>query len=225
MAGKFVAPSAYAESFTCPNCETLCPQIRTTFLTRAGPAAHKILQDTWSTTCSECGNCLLWHERKIVHPPVSAAPHAHADLPTKYLKDYNEAASILALSPRGAAALLRFIIDGLTQDLRGAKGGSLHERIGYLVEHKGLSPLAQQALDSVRVIGANAVHPLELDLSDNVELATKLFQLINGIVEDTISRPKAVAAIYAALPERQLKAIEKRDVASQPANAPDQPSG
>jgi len=132
-------------------------------------------------------------------------------LPTKYLKDYQEAASILALSPRGAAALLRFIIDGLTQDLRGSKGGSLHERIGYLVKNNTLPPMAQQALDSVRVIGANAVHPLELDLTDDVELATKLFQLVNGIVEDTIARPKAVAAIYTALPERQLKQIEKRD--------------
>jgi hypothetical protein len=77
--------------------------------------------------------------------------------------------------------------------------------------------MAQQALDTVRVIGTNAVHPLmALDLRDDAELATKLFTLINGIVEDTISRPKAVAAIYSALPERQLKEIEVRDGAQEP---------
>jgi hypothetical protein len=222
MAGKFVAPSPKVSAFTCPNCETLCPQYTTTFYKKATHGISTV-QSTWFTKCSECDHILLWHDDKIVHPSVSTAPHPHQDLPAAFLRDYQEAASILALSPRGAAALLRYVIDALTIQLRGSKGGSLNERIGYLVEHKGLSPLAQQALDSVRVIGANAVHPLELDLRDDVEMATKLFTLINGIVEDTISRPKAVEAIYKALPPRQLAAIETRDGAPAKPKGPSKP--
>jgi hypothetical protein len=42
-------------------------------------------------------------------------------------------------------------------------------------------------------------------------LATTLFELVNYIVEDQIAGPKAVAALYAKLPETSRKAIEERD--------------
>lgn len=229
MAGKFVAPEAGLVSFTCPKCETLCPQYKTTFYIKSemglGRTSVQTVHSTWLTSCADCSHEMLWHDGKVVHPPISAAPHPHQDLPEEFVEDYEEARAIVGRSPRGAAALLRYIIDGLTIKLRGAKGGSLNDRIGYLVEHKGLSPMAQQALDSVRVIGAHAVHPLlALDLRDNPELATKLFTLINGIVEDTITRPKAVEEIYKALPSRQLEAIETRDGVPNAA-APSKPDG
>jgi len=167
--------------------------------------------DTWFTTCSICKHEMLWHDDKIVHPAVTAAPHPHPDLPEKLKKDFEEARTIVEQSPRGAAALLRYVIDELTQELRGAGGGDLNERIGWLVKQRGLSPQAQKALDSVRVIGGQATHPLQLDMRDNVELATKLFELINAIIEDTISRPARIDAVYAALPESKLAAINKRD--------------
>jgi len=154
---------------------------------------------------------MIWHNGAIIHPATSSAPFPHTDLPADLLPDYEEARAIVATSPRGACALLRYIIDRLTVNLGGKPADSINDRIAYLIREKGLAPQAQKALDAVRVIGANAVHPLELDLKDNVDLATKLFGLINGIVEDTITRPAAIAAIYGALPPRNLAAIEKRD--------------
>jgi hypothetical protein len=38
----------------------------------------------------------------------------------------------------------------------------------------------QQSLDIVRVIGNDAVHPGQIDLTDDIETATKLFVLINN---------------------------------------------
>jgi hypothetical protein len=218
MAGKYVAPEPHRPSFTCPKCETLCTQAKQRLYSNISPRGYAENKKTWFTKCMNggCDSTLLWHDDKIVDPPISAAPHPHRDLPEEFVEDYEEARAIVGRSPRGAAALLRYIIDGLTIKLRGAKGGSLHERIGWLVEHKNLPALAQQSLDTVRVIGANAVHPLAMDLRDDVVLATKLFTLINGIVEDTISRPKAVAALYGGLPKRQLKEIEARDGAPEP---------
>ena len=76
---------------------------------------------------------------------------------------------------------------------------------------RGLDARIQKALDVVRVIGNNAVHPGQVDLRDDKVTATELFKLVNLIVEAMIATPKHIEAMYGALPEGALKAIEKRD--------------
>ena len=121
-------------------------------------------------------------------------------MPSSVRTDYEEADAILAKSPRGAGGLLRFAIQNLVIEL-GEKGSNLNDDIGNLVK-KGLRVEVQQGLDIVRVIGANAVHPLQMDLRDDHETCDALFALINMIVEDCIARPKATEALYHHLPER-----------------------
>jgi len=123
--------------------------------------------------------------------------------------DYEEASTILDLSPRGAAALLRQAIQRLCVHL-GEKGDNINADIAALVE-KGLDVRVQQALDVVRVIGNNAVHPGQIDLRDDRATAEKLFGLVNLIAENRISQPKHVAEMFGALPEGARKAIERRD--------------
>jgi hypothetical protein len=48
-------------------------------------------------------------------------------------------------------------------------------------------------------------------LNDTPEIAQQLFQMINFIVDDRITRPKEIEALYSQLPEDSRKAIEKRD--------------
>lgn len=81
---------------------------------------------------------------------------------------------------------------------------------------KGLPAKVQQALDVVRVVGNNAVHPGQIDLNDNPDVANWLFDLINVITDVMISQPKQIDDLYeSVVPESQKKAIAKRD-ASQP---------
>ena len=54
------------------------------------------------------------------------------------------------------------------------------------------------------------MHPGEIELSDNPEIAHSLFEMLNFIVEDRIARPKKVAALYNILPEGALNAVKKR---------------
>ncbi|MGR3822084.1 MAG: DUF4145 domain-containing protein [Salipiger marinus] len=122
---------------------------------------------------------------------------------------YQEASSILEQSPRGAAALIRLAIQKLCKEL-GQTGENIYQDIGGLVK-AGLDPKVQQALDAVRIIGNNAVHPGEIDLADDRPIAESLFKLLNFIVEKTISEPKHVAEIYASLPEGALQSVKKRD--------------
>jgi hypothetical protein len=130
-------------------------------------------------------------------------------MPNDIKADYEEARAILSASTRGACALLRLVVQKLCINL-GEPGKDLNTDIGRLVK-RGLLPHVQQALDAVRFIGNEAVHPGTIDLKDDPATATALFGAINLIVEQLITAPKNAAALYAALPETKVAAIEKRD--------------
>lgn len=130
-------------------------------------------------------------------------------MPDEVLKDYEEAREIINLSPRGAAALLRLCIQKLCMHL-GEKGINLNDDIKSLVS-KGLAPEIQMALDIVRVVGNNAVHPGSMDLRDDQQTAVKLLEVVNLIVERMISYPKKINTLYNSLPEHSLKSIEDRN--------------
>ena len=93
----------------------------------------------------------------------------------------------------------------------GKKGKELNNDIGALVEEKVLSPKIEKALDSVRVIGNESVHAGELDLRDNEEIAYLLFDLVNLIIDQTLTAEKKVNLVFDSLPENKLEAIAKRD--------------
>jgi hypothetical protein len=61
------------------------------------------------------------------------------------------------------------------------------------------------------VIGNEAVHPGELNLRDDREIATKLFKLVNFIAAKMISEPKEIQDLYNGLPSTKLEAINRRD--------------
>lgn len=61
------------------------------------------------------------------------------------------------------------------------------------------------------MIGNEAIHPGTLDLKDDVDTATRLFDLVNIIAEQMISNPKHVKELYDKLPSTKRAAIEKRD--------------
>jgi hypothetical protein len=161
------------------------------------------------SVCYTCEKPSLWVNDRVVHPPSRLGIEPNADLTQDVLADYDEARSIVDASPRGAAALLRLCIQKLCKEL-GEPGRDINVDIASLVR-KGLDQRIQMALDVVRVIGNEAVHPGQIDLRDDRDTATQLFGLVNLIAERMISEPKHVAAMYKALPASKLKAIEKRD--------------
>jgi len=168
--------------------------------------------DIQNLSISQCFNCDaigIWIHDRLAWPVIGTAPAANVDLPPDVRADYEEAGTILQLSPRGAAALLRLAIQKLCKEL-GEKGKNIDADIAALVKN-GLDVRVQQALDVVRVIGNNAVHPGQIDLRDDRATAEKLFGLVNLIAEIMITQPKHVAAMYASLPESALDAISKRD--------------
>ena len=104
---------------------------------------------------------------------------------------------------------MRLVVQKLCIHL-GQPGRNLNDDIAALVR-AGLDPQVQEALDTVRVIGNNAVHPGQIELSDDRATAEVLFGLVNLIVEKLISVPKHVREVYDALPQPNRDAIAKRD--------------
>ncbi|WP_227011836.1 DUF4145 domain-containing protein [Paenibacillus lutimineralis] len=162
--------------------------------------------------CTHCREYAIWQGHRMVVPDVQTAPTPHADMPETLLDDFQEARSIVDLSPRGAAALLRLCLQKLMVEL-GEPGKDINKDIGSLVS-KGLPEAVQKALDIVRVIGNESVHPGELDLRDDQETALQLFELINFIIEERISRNKRISELFAKLPEGKRQGIEARDKTS-----------
>jgi hypothetical protein len=169
-------------------------------------------QELVNVDVSECYNCsklALWIGDSMVWPRPSGAPPANPDFPEDIAADYYEAGQIVDASPRGAAAILRLAIQKLCVHL-GEPGKNINDDIASLVK-KGLDPRVQKMLDVVRITGNNAVHPGEIDLRDNRDLAEKLFGFLNIVADITISQPKAIDAVYGEMPEGALAQISRRD--------------
>lgn len=169
-----------------------------------------IPKDFSVATCSSCQGFTLWVNQEIVYPKKNTLPPPNDDLSEDIKSLYLEASSILIDSPRGATALLRLALQKLLKQV-GKSGNNINNDIKELVA-EGLSPKIQQALDLLRVIGNNAVHPGQINLDDNAEVAQKLFGVLNFIAEELITKPKELEALYADLipPETQGH-IKQRD--------------
>jgi hypothetical protein len=145
---------------------------------------------------------MIFPKKLLVSPPNS-------DLAEDIKADYNEAALVLTDSPRAAAALLRLALQKLCRQLN-ERGENINDDIKSLVE-KGLNPLVQKSLDALRITGNNAVHPGEINLTEEPQRVIKLFDLINFIASKMITEPKEIEGFYSQLPANALQAIEKRD--------------
>jgi hypothetical protein len=167
------------------------------------------VNNAWFSRCYNCNDISFWLYDRLIYPKKGEAPPPNNDLPDEIRQDYNEASSILDLSPRGAAALIRLSIQKLCKEL-GQPGKNINADISALVS-SGLDVRVQRALDAVRVIGNNAVHPGQIDLKDDRKTAESLFRLMNLIAEKMISEPKHVDEVYALLPDSAKAAIKKRD--------------
>lgn len=183
------------------------------FFEKTSDYSNNVAFNVHLSTCYECKKISLWIHDKLAWPAATEAPTPNPDLPDDVRADYDEAGLVLDTSPRSAAALLRQAIQRLAVHL-GEKGRSIDADIAALVQ-KGLDKRIQKALDVVRVIGNNAVHPGQIDLKDDRATAEKLFGLVNLIADALISQPKHIDAMFDDLPEGARLAIEKRDAPKQ----------
>ena len=152
----YTPPSHKLTAFNCPHCDAYAEQ-------QWGDPRHHVkkayvgMPEMESVCCSRCGKFSIWYQHKLIWPLAKTAPLPNPDMPKDVKAEYGEAREILSRSPKASAALLRLAIQRLCVHL-GEKGKRINDDVGNLVK-KGLPVRIQQALDSVRVVGNNAVHP------------------------------------------------------------------
>lgn len=168
---------------------------------------HRFL-NLFISRCYVCSKGAIWLQGKLIYPAATFEVKPNADLPDDVRADFEEAALIANLSPRGAAALLRLAIEKLCRHL--GKSGKVDKMIEDLVAD-GLHKKVQQALDVVRVVGNESVHPGSLDLKDDAATVQSLFRLVNIIAETMITEERKVAELYGGLPPDKLRGIEQRN--------------
>lgn len=212
---KYVAPQMDLNAFNCPYCNAFAKMywyrlenINGVFYNTE--LAHFNSLYLKSVKCTCCNKFSIWNDTEMLIPSHSTAPMPHKDMPDLIKNDYIEAREILNKSPRGACALLRLTIQKLCDEfVKGNK--NLNDKISELVKN-GLPQQLQQAFDLVRVVGNNAVHPGELNIDDNPEIALKLFKLINLIIEKMITEPAEINDFYEnTIPQDIQKSISDRD--------------
>jgi hypothetical protein len=205
---QYIEPGVDATAYTCPECGVLAAASFWTLI--AASKENQTRGTHWSLTC--CGVCegeILWHDAERRWPIGRIGPMAHLAMPERIASIYDEARTIGAQSPRAAAALLRLALQHLVTDLAGGEE-NVNMAIGALVQ-EGLPVRVQKAMDILRVVGNNAVHPGAIDLDEQPETVAALFSLLNFVVDDRISKPKQIDDVYSALPPSALAAIERRD--------------
>lgn len=213
MPVHYETPGLDKDAFTCPRCGVYSAMkweaLRTDqrYVSLALAACHRCRGfSVWYRDYSDDDGCMVG---SMIDPGVLLAPLPNEDMPDVCRGDYMEAREISNKSPRGAAALLRLCLQKLCREL-GGKGENINKDIAFLVEN-GLPKKIQKALDVVRVVGNNAVHPGEISVEDQPETVHALFGLVNLIVDNQITQPKHIDDLFDGLPEGAKEAVKKRD--------------
>ena len=140
---------------------------------------------------------------------ASNTPMANPDMPDDIKKDYEEAREIESRSPRSACVLLRLCVEKIANDLV-KKNGDLNSKISKMVQD-GLSKDICDDMDTVRIIGGQAAHRLEMDLRDDHKTTTALFKIVNYISDWAYTQKRIRKEIRAGIPASKKAAIKKRD--------------
>jgi len=160
--------------------------------------------------CQACNDYSVWIYDTIIYPKSIPIELVNEDMDNDIQELYNEAKIIFLDSPKGSTALLRLALQKLLIQI-GKDGKNINNNIKELVED-GLNVKVQQALDILRVVGNNAVHPGQIDLDDNKGVALKLFKILNLIADEMITKPKELDKLYEdIIPDDTKEHIKDRD--------------
>lgn len=191
------------DNHICPFCNASIPDIEQTYRTKKCyfnmdhacideriPKNDNIL-DIQMLFCPTCNEVSFYAKGKsnlkdvnISLYPKSSAKQFQNYVPLSIRQDYEEAYSILDLSPKASATLSRRCLQGMIRDFWKVSKSTLYEEISAL---KDKIPVDQwKAIDALRRLGNIGAH-MEADVNSIVDIepdeAKKLLKLIELLIE------------------------------------------
>lgn len=170
--------------------------------------------------CPACKKALIWLKKNLgyenttwpVYPLNSNRPPAPAEVPSPLADDFNEASSVLSISPKSSAALSRRCLQELLRQ-QGFIDKDLAPAIQRALDSRTLPAALAENLDAIRNIGNFAAHPLKDKSSGQIldvepHEAEWNLEVLEGLFDFYYVQPSKAAARRAALDEK-LKAAGK----------------
>lgn len=161
-----------------------------------------------TSRCDSCDEVSIWLQDRLVYPVSGPLGAASKDMPETVTELYDEASAVFSTSPKAAAALLRLALQHLMIEL-GEKGKNIHEDINSLID-KGLDESVSKIMHALRIIGNESVHPGTISVDDDPEMAEGLFDILNQVVEEMITRPRKREELWNKLPQSKKAPVEKK---------------
>ncbi|EKS3202358.1 DUF4145 domain-containing protein [Campylobacter jejuni] len=202
---KYTKPCFKGVAFNCPHCGVYSRMEWDGFYNRYNNRIKQVEGYSFSeSTCYHCERSVIWYLKdenpKIFFPREVAIP-PEENMPENVKEIYEEASLVLGDSPRASCALLRLALQELMKYLKeniqiynGLKNRNINEDIKEIINignfYQEQKESLEEAMNSIRLIGNKASHPSELDINDNSEIANILFEMINFIVGEIITKPK-----------------------------------
>lgn len=195
----YTPPTYHATAFNCPYCHAYAEQlwgenynslietlIRQDALIRF-PIRSSV--DIAISTCAHCNLTCVWLDKILTVPDDNGMP-PNDDMLEDIKNIYKEAASISQKSPRAAAALLRLALQMLCKQQLGGKGKNIYADIQQFFEEGRISVEVQKSMNAIREVGNEAAHPGVIDFNENPDVANMLFEFINFIADEMLTKPK-----------------------------------
>lgn len=172
----------------------------------------------WTASfCVSCSKSSVWRGDSLVFPRVVAGAEAPHDMMSEAARElYLEAAAVLSISPRAAAALARATLEVELKALEvGGPRSKLDERIAALSGRVNVN--TWKALTVLRDTGNSALHSSDkegvvgLILSgEDVGLVPFLLSMTNRLVEELVGVPAKIDEVYDLLPPGVRAAAEEK---------------
>lgn len=164
------------------------------------------LQGFDAIQCVSCGNYSIYYQGKMIYPIDSNVSNPNDDMPENVKIVYYEAKTVLNISPKSACALLRLALEMLLNELD-ISGRTLNDKINNYCNDFDSNNRLIKAFHLIRIVGNEAVHPGVIDIDDNEDIARAMFEILNEIVDETITKKNKMDAIFEYLPEEKTNSI------------------
>ena len=96
---------------------------------------------------------------RMIYPKNLGRSPVPDDVPEEFREDYEEAALILADSPKASAALSRRCLQHILREKAGVKGNTLNEEIQKIINTNTLPSDLVKSIDTLRDLGNVGAHP------------------------------------------------------------------
>lgn len=220
------SPALNKDAFDCPQCGAFANQ-KWGFSYFAAPGDNFTQAESrngqWTySKCARCREYSAWLDDQLIYPSTLVGPIASEDMPEDVREIYDESRRVAAVSRRAGAAMARATLELLVKqiDPDAPARSSLAARLERIIPTVDSS--LGKLLTFVRHVG-NTIHVPEnaddavvmvLD-PDQTAGMSLIFQAINGLVDEKITRPRLANEAYEMVPEEVRDRVERAISAEQ----------